>query len=215
MKFKKKDLVEIIDSNGDLIGNDNIPKNGSDLETQASNTTDYNSKIGAQPYRYDMLGRFGFGFGGGAFFEGVEDESVDNELLNELSKLMYDKYMETLEYYYRHPNKLKSDFRMHSEHDFEDQPEDRKEMDIEWAKKALKVVEPYAKKLVDALDEPKNIDEAKVVEDKVVDKRSEDEISKKSKDSDITDKKLEKIAGLISKLDQADIDKLKNLLENK
>jgi hypothetical protein len=211
MKIKKKDLVEIIDSNGDLIGNDRIPRNGSDLETQASNTTDYNAKIGAQPYRYDMLSRFGFSLL--PFFEGVEKEPVNTELLNDLSKLMYDKYMETLEYYFRNPNKLKSDYRLHSEYDFEDQPEDRKKMDIEWAKKAIKIIEPYAKKLVDALDEPKNIDEAKVVEDKVIDKRNEDEISKKGKDTDIADKKLEKIAGLINKLDKEDIDKLINLLE--
>ena len=44
---------------------------------------------------------------------------------------------------------------------------------------------------------------------------SEDEISQKADDNDIKDKKLEKIAGLISKLDQKDKDKIANLLERK
>ena len=59
------------------------------------------------------------------------------------------------------------------------------------------------------------IDESKVVEDKMVDKKSEDEISKKTEDNTIKDKKITQIAGLINKLDQKDVDKLKNLLERK
>lgn len=90
MKLKKKDLMEIIDSNGDLIGKDDIPKSGADLESQASNTTDTNVKIGAQPFRYDMLGRFGFTML--PFFESQGDEEPDNELLDKLAKLMYEKY---------------------------------------------------------------------------------------------------------------------------
>ncbi len=209
MKIKKKDLVEIIDSNGELIGSDDIPTNGSDLETQANNTTDYNAKIGTQPFRYDMLGRFGFTLM--PFMEGKENQG-QQELIDDLAKLMYDKYLETLEYYFRHPNKLKSDYRLHSEHDFNSQPEDRKEIDYSWAKKVIKLIEPHFEKAFTATE---NIDEGKVVEDKVVDKKSEDEISKKTEDSDIKDKKLEKVAGLINKLDKKDIDKLINLLERK
>lgn len=209
MKLKKKDLVEIIDSNGELIGSNDIPTNGSDLETQANNTTDYNAKVGTQPFRYDMLGRFGFTLM--PFMEGKENQG-QQELIDDLAKLMYDKYLETLEYYFRHPNKLKSDYRLHSEHDFNSQPEDKKEIDYSWAKKIIKLIEPHFEK---AFTTPENIDEGKVVEDKVVDKRGENEISKKSEDSDIKDKKLEKVAGLINKLDKKDIDKLINLLERK
>ena len=60
-----------------------------------------------------------------------------------------------------------------------------------------------------------NIDESKVVEDKMINKKSEDEISKKTDNSDIKDKKIQKVAGLINKLDKKDIDKLINLLERK
>ena len=137
MKFKKRELKEIIDSNGELIGNNNIPTNDANAETQASNTTDYNAKVGTQPFRYDMLGRFGFTLM--PFMEGKEENQGQKELLNDLAKLMYDKYMETLEYYYRNPNKLKSDFRMHTEYNFNTQPEERKKIDFDWAKRVIKI----------------------------------------------------------------------------
>jgi len=213
MKLTKKELYEIIDTNGELIGKDDIPKNGSDLETQASNTTDYNAKIGMQPFRYDMLGRFGFTLL--PFFEGKNAEDINPEevpILKDLAKLMYDKYMGTLEYYYRNPNKLKSDFRMHSEHDFESQPEDRKKIDYDWAKKVIAVVHPY----LDDEKDKESVSEAVVIEDKMVNKKSEDEIAKKSEDGDVKKKQVEKIAGLINKkFDKQDIDKLITLLERR
>jgi hypothetical protein len=286
MKLTKRQLKEIIDSNDDLIGKDDIPKSGGNLETQASNTTDINAKIGMQPFRYDMLGRFGFTLL--PFFEGKDADDVDPNdvpILKDLAKLMYDKYMETLEYYYRNPNKLKSDFRIHSEHDFESQPEDKRKVDFDWAKKVIALIHPYLedkdveKKPVDeeisskkpitfksrkndlfyitfkfddnerlssvdnkwdigfpdwwGLEVPEtdiinffrrkypefylvdnSLNEVAVIEDKVVDKKTEDEISKKSDDKGVREKNLQKIAGLINKkFDKKDIDKLINLLE--
>lgn len=295
MKIKKGDLLEIIDSNGDIIGKDDIPKTGSDLESQANNTIDYNVKVGTQPFRYDMLGRFGFTLL--PFFEGKEENRGQKELLQDLAKLMYDKYLETLEYYFRNPNKLKSDFRLYSKHDFESQPEDKKAVDSKWALKIMKVVEKHFE---NAFKEPENIDEAfmaslpfddeiryelrrflvgsnydkggildqrvdqlmqiqkpwidrakniysaeeiaktlyqydknlnsgvkvnklelpigegNVLEDKMVDKKSEDEMSKKAEDREVKEKQVEKIAGLINKkFEKNDIDKLINLLERK
>ena len=55
---------------------------------------------------------------------------------------------------------------------------------------------------------------SKVVEDKMVDK-VEDEITTKKDNNDVRDKKLEKIAGLINKLEKKDIDKIINLLEQR
>ena len=209
MKFNKKEIFEIINSNGDLIGKEDVPTTGSDLESQASNTTDYNQRVGTQPFRYDMLGRFGFSML--PFMEGKENQE-QTELLNDLAKLMYDKYMDTLKYYFKNPNKIKSDYRMHSEHTFEDQPEERKKMDFDWAKKIIKIIESHFEK---AFKEPKNIYESAVVEDKVMDKKNEDEISTKGEDKEIREKRLEKIAGLINKLEKKDINKLINLLERK
>jgi len=210
MIIKKKELQEIIDSNGELIGKSDTPSTGSNLETQANNTTDYNAKISQQPYRYDFLGRLGFTLM--PFMEGKENQE-QLELLDDLAKLMYDKYVETLEYYYRNPNKLKPDFRLQTEKDFNTQPEDKKKIDIEWAKKIMKIVEKHFE---NAFKEPDTLDEAAVVEDKVVEKKAEDEISKKSEDKEVMVKQLEKIAGLINKkLEKKDIDKLINLLERK
>jgi hypothetical protein len=209
MKFKKSELLEIIDSNGDLIGKNDVPPTGADLETAANNTTDYNAKVGTQPFRYDMLGRFGFTLM--PFMEGKENQG-QQELLSDLAHLAYERYMEILEYYYRNPNKLKSDFRLMSEKNFDTQPDEKKAKNFECAKKMAKIVEKHFE---NAFKEQETIDEGVVVEDQVIEKRSEDEIANKSKDKEIGDKKLEKIADLIDKLDKEAKDKLKKLLEAK
>lgn len=205
MQIKKKDLMEIIDSNGELIGNDAIPTTGANLDSQASNTTDYNAKVGQQPFRYDMLGRFGFTLM--PFMEGKENQG-QTELLNDLINLMYDRYEETLKFYFKNPNKLKPDYRKISDGTADPQ----KDVNVEYAKKIIKTVEKHFEK---AFNEPETLDESKVVEDKVVGKKSEDEISKKGADNDISEKNLLKIAGLINKLEKKDIDKLVDLLERK
>jgi hypothetical protein len=208
MKIKKKDLHEIIDTNGDLIGKNDIPTTGSDLESQANGTTDMNVGKSTQPYRYDMLGRFGFSMM--PFMEGKEIQE-QSTFIQELISLMHSHYAEILEYYYRNPNKLKSDYRKSTEeaHGHDDECEKR---DIKWAKEVIEKVE---KELEDVFEEPQTLDEAAVVEDKMVDKKSEDEISNKSEDREVREKKLEKIADLIDKLDKEAKDKLKKLLEGK
>jgi hypothetical protein len=206
MKFKKSELLEIIDSNGDLIGKNDVPSTGADLETAASNTTDYNAKIGTQPFRYDMLGRFGFTLM--PFMEGKENQA-QLELLKDLSELMHERFVDVLGHYYRNPNKLKPDYRKISEGQHS---EECQKFDNEWARKVIKVVEKHFE---NAFKEPDTLDEGAVVEDRVIEKRSEDEIASKSKDKEIGDKKLEKIADLIDKLDKEAKDKLKKLLEAK
>jgi hypothetical protein len=218
MKIKKKELFEIIDSNGELIGKNDTPTTGSDLETQASNTTDYNQKIGTQPFRYDMLGRFGFTLL--PFFEGKEDQE-QKELLKDLAQLMHDRRIDVLKYYYKNPNLLKPDYRKQVAG--EAHSEQCEKEDITWARKIVKLIEPHFEKAFkEPIDEDEisiisesNIVEDSVAEDKLVDKKSEDEISKRDEDKEIKEKRLEKIAGLIDKLDRDAKDKLKNLLEAK
>lgn len=207
MEIKKKKLKEIIDSNGDLIGNDAIPRFGSDLETQAGGTSDKNAKIGQQPFRYDMLGRFGFSLM--PFMEGKENEAQTN-LMNDLEELMYERYMEILKFYYKNPNKLKVDYRKITS----DGVDPRKEINTVYSKKILKIVEKHFEKEFKNLDEQfhENIAEGKVVEDIIVNKK-ENKLLKKSDDNEVKDKKLQKIAGLINKLDKNDVNKIINLLE--
>jgi len=209
MEFKKKDLVEIINTNGELIGNKNIPDVEANADTQANGTTDQNAKIGTQPYRYDMLGRFGFTLM--PFMEGEEKNEGQAELMNDLVGLMYEKYLDILKYYFKNPKRIKSDYRKHITDG--SSPEDT---DKEWAAKIMKIVEKHFEESLKNLDEQfkENIAEGKVIEDKMVDKK-EDEIATKSEDNEIKEKKLEKIAGLINKLEKKDIDKLINLLEKK
>lgn len=206
MKLKKKDLLEIIDTNGNLIGNNSIPNVDANADTQANNTTDYNAKIGTQPFRYDMLGRFGFTLM--PFMEGVEENQGQKELLDDLIELMHERFVDIIGHYYRNPNQLKPDYRKESEGQIS---EEAKKYDSEYARRIIKVVQKHFE---NAFDEPEQIDEAKVVEDKMVD-RKENEISSKTEDGEVREKKLEKIAGLINKLEKKDIDKLINLLERK
>lgn len=208
MKYKKKDLDEIIDGTGNLIGNDGIPSVDANADTQAKHTTDYNAKVGTQPFRYDMLGRFGFSMM--PFMEGEEKNQAQNDLFNELTKYIYDRYVDVLKQYYKNPNKLKIDYRKISAGKGDDK------YGSETAKEILKIVEKHFEKQFKNLDEQfrENIAENKVVEDIMV-KKSSDKMSKKSDDHEVREKKLEKIAGLINKLEKKDIDKLINLLEIK
>lgn len=212
MEYKKKEIDEIINGNGELISNDDMPPNGSDLETAANNTTDYNAKVGTQPFRYDMLSRFGFTLM--PFMEGEDKNQSQAELENDLVDLMNKRYVDILSHYFRNPKSIKPDYRKHVT-DSEISDESMK-YSVEWADKIIKVIEKHFEKSLKNLDEQfqENLVESKVVEDKMVTK-SEDEMSKKSDDGEVSDKKIKKIAGLINKLESKDKNKLINLLEIK
>jgi len=211
MKYKKKEIEEIIDGNENLIGNDDIPSNDMNADTQAKHSSDYNAKVGTQPYRYDMLGRFGFTLM--PFMEGEEKTEGQKDLLNDLTDLMHDRFVDILGHYYKNPNKLKSDYRKLSAG--EHIGECKKNSD-EWAHKAIDVFSKHVDESLKNLDEQfkENIAEAKNIEEKLVDKK-EDKLPKKEDDKEIRDKKLKKIAGLINRLEKKDIDSLINLLERK
>lgn len=201
-------ITEIVDSNGELIGANSTPESGADLETVANKTTDDNIRIAHQPYRYDMMARFGFL--GMPFYENKEGEQ--DKVLAEIDKMLYESKMAMLEHYYKNPNKLKADFRYQKNKTLNELPEITRKNIEEITDGVLSVVENFLKEAF----EKKNINEIAVVEDKVVDNKTEDEISKKTDGKDIRDKNIENIAGLISKkMDKEEIDKLITLLERK
>jgi len=210
-RYTKKDIEEIVDKDDNLIGSDDVRKHGSDMESQASNTTDYNQKVGTQPFRYDMLGRFGFTLM--PFFEGKnQDIEMDDELKDDLAKLMYEKYIEILKYYYKNPNKLKSDYRKFKEMEFENQSQEDKNIGKEWGKKIMKVIEPHFMRIFQVNEE--KINESYVIEDKVVDEKSKKWMDKKSDDKEVIDKKgVEKIVGLLNKLDKNSLNQIIDLVE--
>lgn len=204
MKLTKKQLSEIIDSDGDLIGIEDAPTNGSNLDTQASHTTDHNLNIGNQPFTFNSLSRFGFMMM--PFYEGKNDEQSQTQITADLYDIIFGRFSEILKYYYKNPNLLKSDYRK-----LDDKNDDiQKEENLKVVEKIINLINNYTDKSTE------NIDESQVVEDTMIDKKSEDEISKRSEASEIKEKNIEKIAGLINKkLSKKDVSKLITLIEMK
>lgn len=208
MKLKKKEINEIINGRGELIGAIDIPTHGSDLETQAKGTTNKNAKIGTQPFRYDMLGRFGFTLM--PFMEGEEKNPEQQQLFDDLVDLMNQRYLDLLGHYYRNPNDVKVDYRKYSKE--KEVSQEAEKYSKEWAEKALKIFQKNFEEIMSG--ETETIDESKVLAEKMVEKK-EDEMAQKSEDKELRDKKIKKIAGLINKLEKKDIDDLINLIERK
>ena len=201
MKIKKltNKIDEVLDSDNNLIGYDDTPRAGGGLESQASSTTDYNAKISRQPFRYDMLGRFGFTLF--PFFEG-EDSDKDLEFLNEVAGLMYETYKKTLEYYYKSPNKLK--------------PHHRKTVkDESYNSEALEKIGKDLQEVLKTLVEKRKnkIEESSVHEDSILKEKNKKWIEKKEKDKEVLDKDIKKVAGLLNNFDKEELDELIKLLE--
>ena len=196
MLYSKKEIDEIIDSNGDLIGIDDTPKSGSDLESQANGTTDHNIRIGTQPYSYDVMARFGFGLL--PFFESIDNDK-HNELISNICTILFNFKVSVLKSYTKKINKLKGDYRKFSESDFNSVSEKDQEDIIKYVKEIF-------------INISKN-DDLKIVDENIVDVNNVDGLVTFSKDKEIREKKLEKIAGLINKLPKKDVTNLVNLLE--
>ena len=206
--LNKQKLNEVVDTHGDLIGADAVPHTGSNIETAANGTTDDNVKIGTQPFRYDMLGRFGFTMM--PFYESVGDNDRLG-LVNIIGKFVYENNLNMLKYYHKYPNKLQPDFRKKSKVKFESLNDEDAEELIPMVNKLLNDISPYLNKQV------KNIEEAKVVEDKILLNRIDNEFKKKdeNKNSDVLDSKIKKVADLINKMNIDNKNKLIDLLEKK
>jgi hypothetical protein len=196
--MKKRDINEIIDGDDNLIGGSNAPQTGANMDTMANKTTDYNANVHGQNFKNDFLGRFGF-FG----FESEEDIS---DVKEKVSKMMYGKYLQSLDYYHSNPDMLKSDYEKHLSGGNIDFSNNMKEIDHEWADAIMKVVKPFMKD---------QIDESKVSEDKIVDKNKKAQLKKERDDDHELNYKAKRVADLINKLPEKDKKKLKDILENK
>lgn len=215
MVYTKKDINEIVDSDSELIGSSGVPQNGANMETKAGGTTDKNVKTAHQPYRYDMLGRFGFTLL--PFFEGKEDDADEtdeqtNPIIETLASQLFEFYKEILEKYYRNPQKLKSDFRKISKEDYETGSE---EFGFEPAERIFNEIKPHFEEALKELDEnlKGTIEESTVIDEKMLDGKEKTDVVSKGKSNDILDKKIKKVADLINKLDKDEVKKIKGLLE--
>ncbi len=200
-------ITEIINSSGELIGSNDTPTSGSDLDTVAKGTTDTNLRTGHQPYRYDMMARFGFL--GMPFFESAGDDKM--KIFDEIDEAIFKNMVDTMAEYYKNPTLLKTDYREIYNKSLNDCPEKIKA-------KVRKLSDAVMEKVGENFKEATKttIAESTIVEDMVVDKIAELEMSKKGDDNGIRNKDVTKIAGLINKkLDKKSITKLINLLETK
>ena len=219
MKIKKIGVVnEVIDGDNTLIGANKTPAYGGDLETKASGTTDDNQKKSAQPYSFDSLSRFGFYFGG-LFFENDDNENQDDSdktndpMFRSLAELMYQKFLEILEYYYKNPNKLKNDYRELHDKSFDQQPKEKQQVDFETAERVLKTIQPFFQQAIDTAKE--ELSESVVKEDSVLKDKSKKWLETKTKDNELGDENLKHVADLIKRLDKDDINTLITLIDSK
>lgn len=195
-------IIEIVDSSGELIGNSDMPQSGADLETVANKTTDQNMSMGHQPYRDDMRARFGFL--GMPFYEGKDDDDI----LNEIDEKVFEYVTESMKYYYKNPDKLKTGYRNVLNKKLNEAPSNINGYVKSITDGVLDIVESYFKKV-------KGINESNVIEDKMITAKTEIDLSStKTDDNDIKSKNVQNIAGLINtKMNKQDISKLINLLE--
>jgi len=87
--MKKREIYEVLDSDGNLIGADDKPANNPN-EIGADGTTDHNAAIGHQHFAHDFLGRFGFYM----FNEGEgENTSSTEDAISTIAKEAYNYFV--------------------------------------------------------------------------------------------------------------------------
>jgi hypothetical protein len=157
----KQDIQEIIDTNNNLMGSSDTPQSGSNKDTEAQKTTDYNAKVHGQNFKNDFLGRFGFYF--------YESEGQDKP-----------EIVEELEYVVGEAK----------------------------TKEVMSTLKPFIEEALDSMGG--FLSEANVAEDKLTNKKVDNDIVKKDS---IEMTQMEKVADLLAKIPKNDLDKLMNLLE--
>jgi hypothetical protein len=198
MKIKKKQIEEILDKDGNIIGNNSVPKVDINMDSDAHGTTDQNAGMHAQNFKNDFLGRFGF-----YYYEDSEQETP--EVVNDIAKVAYKKFGKILNHYKNDYKKLRADLEKFNSD--EDKPQ---KSDMEFAYEIMSVIKPHMEKAFDS--ENKKLDESEIVEDKIADKKTDKSVSEKKEDNDL---KLKQVADLLNKLPKNELDKLMNLLEYK
>jgi len=79
----RKIVNEIIDSNGDIIGNEEMPENDGNMDSMANTITDKSQSVGHQNFRNQYSGLMGFSV--------MEDEKADDSKVIEEDKITDNK----------------------------------------------------------------------------------------------------------------------------
>jgi len=222
----KKLVNEIIDSNDNLIGSDNIPSTGSDLESAGIGTSDSNVFKGHQNYRNNYASILGFSV--------LEQEKNNDEKVIDEDKIINNDNYKALKFTQSDPNLGDIEMRIlpiisqnkvliEKNHWL---PADKNGKRIIKTGKKFFNLSEY-NDLIKKFRSLKNVKEIDIDkeryknesldEDKISDKKDDDKsINKKKTNNDILDKKIGNIADLLNKKFNKDqLNKLVNLLEIK
>jgi hypothetical protein len=215
----RKIVNEIIDSNGDIIGKEDMPENDGNMDSMANTTSDKTQRIGHQSYRSNYAGLMGFSV--------MEDEKEDNSKVIEEDAENLKNYKAVK---FNQEDKERGDIQ------FRVLPIlSKNKILIEkthWLPKNEKGIQTIqtGSKWFDISEYENLINkfrktgaketliESKLVEDKISDEKSDDKSINKEKASsnDVQDKKLKDIADVLNKkFDKIQLNKLVNLLEIK
>jgi len=198
MKIKKKQIEEILDKDGNIIGNNSVPEFDLNTNSGAHGTTDQNAGMLAQNFKNDFLGRFGF-----YYYEDSKQETP--EVVKDIAKAAYKKFGKILNHYKNDYKKLRADLEK-----FNSDSSKPEKSDIEFAYEIMSVIKPHMEKAFDS--ENKKLNEGEIVEDKITEKKIDKSVFEKKEENDL---KLKQVADLLNKLPKNELDKLMNLLEYK
>jgi len=181
--MKKRDIYEVLDSDGNLIGSDDKPVNDPS-KISADGTTDHNAAIGHQHFAHDFLGRFGFYMYNEG--EGGDDASSTDDLLNDIARTAYNHFNQDSE-------------------NFEPFESTTDEVQTRYNLLAQKIIGLLSAKQEKKVDPTLSESElSKMIED-VITTKTDKSISPKKSDNDILDKKLkEKLKSLFDGLSDKD-----------
>lgn len=190
--MKKGKIQEMLDSDNNLIGSDDMPQNNPN-QIKADGTTDHNAAIGHQHYTNDFLGRFGF-----YFYE--SEDSEGGNLLTEIAKLKYAELQNFIKQLGKNPKEY-GELRKLIEKPFEELSEEESKYSYDFANEVLQILKKNSKP---ATSEPKekSLDEAeihKIIED-IINQKKDTSMSFKKTDNDLLTDKCKKIKSLFADL---------------
>jgi hypothetical protein len=215
----RKIVNEIIDSNGDIIGKENMPDNDGNMDSMANTTSDKTQSVGHQSFRNNYAGLLGFSV--------MEDEKEDNSKVIEEDNDNLKNY-KAIKFNQEDKERGDIQFRVlpilsknkvliEKTHWL---PKNEKgEQIIQTGSKWFDISE--YENLINKFRKTgakETLIESKLIEDRISDERSDDKSINKEKTSsnDVLDSKIKVLADKLNKkFDKTQLNKLVNLLEIK
>ncbi len=194
--MNKNKLTEILDGDNNIIGSEDKPEMNLN-NVYADGTTDHNSSINGQHFSNSYLGRFGFYFFENKETEGEADQSFS--LLDEIAKLSYMKFQETIKSLGKDPKRY-AEFRKMVEKPFEELSDGETQQDYELAKQVLDLLKTHSQEISEPAAERQLTESevTKIIEDII--KKKADKMLSKNTDNDLLSDKAKKVKSLFADL---------------